>query len=134
MQIKILIVTHGQMGGEFVKTASDIIGSAGEIEFFPVTRDFSADEIKSSFSQLMEKLLSDSAVLILTDMLGGTPTNISMPFLENDSVEIVTGLNLPMLIRTIQRKTAVESLKELASIAAGAGAEGVVNCREVFNE
>jgi len=134
MRIKILLVTHGQLGAEFISSANDITGRAGEVEFFAVTRNFPADEIRSSFSQLMRKLLSDSAVLILTDILGGTPTNISLPYLENDAVEIVTGVNLPMLIKTLQKHSAVKDLIELASIASSAGGKGVVNCGEVFNE
>lgn len=134
MKARILVVTHGDLGAEFISTAGDITGRASDISFFAVRRNLSADEIKSSFRELLGNLLRVSPVLILTDMMGGTPTNISLPHIENENVEIVTGISLPMLIRTLQKQATVKDLKELAALAAASGVQGVVNCSAALDD
>ena len=95
--IGIVVVCHGQVAGELVNAARNIVGEVPAIAAVSIawTDDMSAAREK------IERALAEvggGPVLILTDMFGGTPTNVSLPFLS-PAVEIVTGVNLPMLIK-----------------------------------
>ncbi len=133
MNIRILVVTHGELGAAFTETVSDIMGRTEEVEVFGVVRGMPADDIRAQFEELLGSMLEgSSAVLVLTDMPGGTPANISVPRLDDERVEVITGLNLPMLLTAIHRRSSVKDIRELSGVAASAGAKGVVNFREAL--
>jgi len=95
--IGILVVTHGRVAEELVNAARNIVGEIPAIR--PVSIGWSDDPAAANAA--IEDGLAASGggpTLVLTDMFGGTPTNLSLPFLSGD-VEIVTGVNLPMLIK-----------------------------------
>ncbi len=130
MKIEIIISTHGQFGKELINSVSKIMGKTEGIIHFNILRTQSIVKAKESFKKLMENKLKEGGVLIMTDMLGGTPTNIALPFLKNDSVEIVTGLNLPMLIKAVSKKNKIKNLRELARIVEKTGGQSILSCRE----
>ncbi len=134
MRIKILLATHGQLGAEFISAAVDIMGRGEDICFFGITRTMTADEIRAEFTEKLTRMLKDSAVIILTDMPGGTPANMALAFLDNDRVEVITGVNLPMLLTALHRRAYVKDIKELADAVSRAAVKGIVNCGESFNE
>ncbi|MBN2406422.1 MAG: PTS sugar transporter subunit IIA [Elusimicrobia bacterium] len=129
MHIKVLIITHKKMGQELANTARSIIGPR-DIEVFGIPYSKGIDEIKKEFGELMKRLLSDSAVLILTDMIGGTPTNISMGYLKDEKVEIVTGVNLPMVITALHKKDEIKDIRKLAEIITNTGIKSVIDCKQ----
>ena len=95
--IGIVVVTHGQVAEELVNAARTIVGEIPAIA--PVSIGWSDDPAEANAA--IEKGLEDvgsGEALILTDMFGGTPTNLSLPYLSSE-VEIVTGVNLPMIIK-----------------------------------
>jgi mannose PTS system EIIA component len=95
--IGIVVVTHGEVAGELVNAARTIVG---EIPNIAAVSMGWADDMGVA-REAIEKAIADvggGQVLILTDMFGGTPTNVSLPFLS-PQVEIVTGVNLPMIIK-----------------------------------
>jgi PTS system mannose-specific IIA component len=97
--IGVLVVTHGQLATELLNAAEAIVGdlprfTAVSIGWHDDTRDAQA-EIERAISRVQQ----GSGVLILTDMFGGTPSNLAITFLEPDVVEVITGVNLPMLIK-----------------------------------
>jgi mannose PTS system EIIA component len=95
--IGIVVVTHGQVAGELVNAARTIVGDIPGIAAVSIGW---ADDVAVA-REAIEKALAEvggGPTLVLTDMFGGTPTNVSLPFLS-PQVEIVTGVNLPMLIK-----------------------------------
>jgi len=95
--IGIVVVTHGRLAAELVNAARTIVGEIPAIS--EVSIGWEDDmSVTSAAIERAVKEVGGSGVLILTDMFGGTPTNVSLPFLS-DGVEIVTGVNLPMLIK-----------------------------------
>ena len=99
--IGIVVVTHGQLASELVQAARTIVGEIPQIA--PVSIGWS-DDVPAAREAIGKAISSvGRPVLILTDMFGGTPTNVSLPFLSED-VEIVTGVNLPMLIKLTGRR------------------------------
>lgn len=95
--IGIVVVTHGALAGELVNAARTIVGDIPRIAAVSIgwTDDVSA--AREAIARALEDVGGEPS-LILTDMFGGTPTNVSLPFLS-PGVEIVTGVNLPMLIK-----------------------------------
>lgn len=114
MNIGVLIVTHYELGEQMLQALRSIIPNAPEFHAVSVSPDQSVDQMRKSISEKIGEADTGSGVLILTDMFGGTPSNIALSFLGEQKVEVVTGLNLPMLIKlaTLQNE---KSLDDLAS-------------------
>jgi mannose PTS system EIIA component len=98
--IGVVVVTHGQLATELVNAAETIVGdlprfTAVSIGWHDDTQD-ARDEIAQAIGRVRPET---QGVLILTDMFGGTPANLAMTFLAEDQVEVITGVNLPMLIK-----------------------------------
>jgi PTS system mannose-specific IIA component len=101
-----LIVTHGRLAYELLSAAQKIESNIGVIEAVPLEWTDTVDEAREKIRQALERIGVENGVIIFTDMFGGTPTNISLSFLEKNRVEIVTGVNLPMVVKfaTMQRE------------------------------
>jgi mannose PTS system EIIA component len=123
--IGILLLTHGQLGHQFISTARHIgLSSADAVSAFSVDPSDSPDSIREHVAQAIKAADHGHGVLILTDLFGGTPTNLSLSFLEEGKVEVVTGLNLPMVIKAINSQRD-HDLRALAKLAAEAGKESI---------
>jgi PTS system mannose-specific IIA component len=97
--IGILVVSHGNLANEIVSAARTIVGDIKNIEAVSIGWNDNVEESREKISKALKRINIGKGVLILTDMFGGTPTNISLTFLEKSKVEIVTGVNLPMVIK-----------------------------------
>ncbi|MDJ0787862.1 MAG: PTS sugar transporter subunit IIA [Myxococcota bacterium] len=95
----ILLVTHYGLGAEFIQALRLIVPDAPPCQAVGIEPKQSVDEMRSAISDALESVDEGAGVLILTDMFGGTPSNISLSFHEERRVEVVTGVNLPMLIK-----------------------------------
>jgi PTS system mannose-specific IIA component len=102
--IGLVIATHGRLGEELLRTAELIIGTVENCLTIPVELDLSPDELKTRMEAAIQSQDQGQGVLILTDMFGGTPSNISLSFLKEERVDILTGANLPMLLRACQQR------------------------------
>ena len=97
--IGILVVTHGGLASELVRAAGEIAGEREAIAAVGLGWDEPADGARARIDTAIGEVDRGTGVLILTDMFGGTPANLALPFLQDARVEIVTGVNLPMLLR-----------------------------------
>jgi PTS system mannose-specific IIA component len=97
--IGVLVVTHGNLAKELVYSARTIIGEIKNVQAVSIDWDDNVVEAREKIAKAIKKVDFGRGALILTDMFGGTPTNISLTFLKKNEVEIVTGVNLPMLIK-----------------------------------
>ncbi len=97
-----LIVTHGRLAIELLNAAEMIVGEVHHITAVSLGWHDDVDMATGMIQKALERVKGPDGVLILTDMFGGTPTNISSTFLDQDKVEVVTGVNLPMLIKLAQ--------------------------------
>jgi len=94
-----IIVSHGQVANELLSAAETVVGSSDHIAAVSIGWHDDVEIAKSEIERAIKQVSSGAGVIVLTDMFGGTPTNISAMFLEKDKVEIVTGVNLPMVIK-----------------------------------
>ena len=97
--IGVVVVTHGQLARELVNAAETIVGDLPRFTAVSIGWHEDTQDAREEIARAIARVEQDSGVLILTDMFGGTPANLAMTFLTTDRVEVITGVNLPMLIK-----------------------------------
>ena len=113
--IGIVIVTHCQLGEALIGAAEFIIGSRPDsLESVSIDLSESADKLRAKIDQGIKKVKGQDGVLILTDMFGGTPSNLSYSFLEEGHIEVLSGVNLPILIQAVTDRKKMK-LNQLAA-------------------
>jgi len=122
--IGVLVVTHGEFGSALLGAAQMIVGPQPGIESVSVLVGRGVDEIVSELKAALSRLESGLGVLVLTDLFGGTPTTLSLSLRKLGNIEVVAGVNLPMLLKVLQGRA--EALSELAAQAKAAGVQGIV--------
>lgn len=122
--IGILIISHCDLGKELLNAAELIVGRLEAADSISITQATDSQETLKAISRRIKALDRGKGVLIFTDMFGGTPSNLSLSFLEDDRVEVLTGVNLSMLISAAQDRGRL-SLKELGERALKAGRRSI---------
>ena len=97
--IGVVVVTHGQLATELVNAAEMIVGDLPQFTAVSIGWHEDVNDAREDIVHAIERVQADAGVLILTDMFGGTPSNLGITFLQADKVEVITGVNLPMLIK-----------------------------------
>ena len=97
--IGVVVVTHGQLATELVNAAEMIVGDLPKFTAVSIGWHDEVNDARVDIEQAIERVGGEAGVLVLTDMFGGTPSNLGMTFLAKDRVEVITGVNLPMLIK-----------------------------------
>ena len=97
--IGVVVVTHGQLATELLNAAEMIVGDLPQFTAVSIGWHDDVSDAGEDIAQAIERVRGESGVLLLIDMFGGTPSNLGMTFLEKDRVEVITGVNLPMLIK-----------------------------------
>ena len=120
-----LIVTHGNLAYELLKAAKQIEADVSGIEAVPLEWNDTVDEAREKIAAALEKLGPDRGVIIFTDMFGGTPSNISLSFLDHNRVEIVTGVNLPMIVKFAMMKEEPKDVTTLAHVISEKGSKAI---------
>lgn len=112
--IGIVVVTHRQLGDALIDASTFVLGSAPEaVVAVSIDLKESADALRKQIQNAVKTVDGDAGVLILTDMFGGTPSNLSYSFLEEGRIEVLSGANLPILIKAISAREK-ESIDQLA--------------------
>lgn len=108
-----VIVSHGKLAEELLNALTIILGEAVNIEAISIGWYDDVEESKKKISQSLKRVEQKNGVVIFTDMFGGTASNLSFSFLKDNQVEIITGVNLPMLIKFVSLQRS-NNLKEVA--------------------
>jgi PTS system mannose-specific IIA component len=119
-----VIVTHGNLAGELLAAAEMIVGPISHIAAVSIGWHDDVDAARDEVQRAITHVSQRKGVLLLTDMFGGTPTNIASMFLEEGSVEVITGVNLPMVIK-LATSSPEESLAEVARKICDQGRHGI---------
>ena len=98
--IGVVVVTHGQLARELLSAAEAIVGDLPRFAAVSIGWHDDVEDARGEIRQAVARCQEGQGVIVLTDMFGGTPTNLSLPYLS-EKVEIVTGVNLPMLIKAL---------------------------------
>ena len=103
--IGIVVVTHSRLGEALLEAAEFILGSRPQgAVFVSIDLNQNVDRLREKVAAGIKKVSQDQGVLILTDMFGGTPSNISYSFLEEGRVEVLSGVNLPVLVQALDHR------------------------------
>ncbi len=129
--IGVVVAAHGNLAQELVETMSFIVGEQEHLVAITIDPSTSVDEMKNAIKKAIKKVDTGNGILILTDMFGGTPANMSLSFLEDGRVEVITGVNLPMLIRLSQCRQSM-SLSEAANSLVEYGRKSINQATQIL--
>lgn len=128
--IGLVVATHGNLGRELIASAQMIIGPVRNARAVSITQENSMEHIRDAIATAITEVATDEhGVIIVTDMFGGTPANVSMTFLEPQAVEVLTGVNLPMLLKFFNSQESL-GLDELAGILKSYGQQSIALASE----
>jgi PTS system mannose-specific IIA component len=111
LPVGVVVVTHGQLAAELVNAAEAIVGDLSNIASVSIGWHDDVEVARQEIGAAVDRVATSAGTLILTDMFGGTPSNLAVTFLAPAKVEVVTGVNLPMLLK-------LANLREVADLRA----------------
>ncbi len=126
-----VIVSHGQVANELLAAAETVVGELQHITAVSIGWHDDVELAKAEVARAIKKVSQGKGVLLLTDMFGGTPTNISAMFIEENDIEIVTGVNLPMVIKLATQNKELELL-EMAKEVESQGKQAIYRASELL--
>lgn len=133
--VGIVVVTHGQLAKELISSVSFVIPSSPSVKMIGVclNPEMEFGTFKQNIKNAIKKVKEKDGILLVTDMFGGTPSNISLTFLEENKVEVVSGVNLPMLLKlaTLKDDTTLEEAVKTAEIA---GKENIIVASKLLQD
>ena len=120
--VGLVVATHGRLGEELLATAAAVCGPLARARAVSISSSQAMDQARGLLGEAIREAEEGDGVLVLTDMLGGTPANLALTFLDEARVEVVTGVNLPMLLK-------LSTLR-----AEGAGLQAVVELLPAYGQ
>ncbi len=129
--VGVIVVTHGQFGKYLLEAAQTILGPQEQCAHIAVEGAVEMSALLTELKQTVKRMETGDGVIILTDMFGGTPSNISLSLLQPGKVDVLTGANLPMLLRILGMRA--QELSQLAQEAKNAAIQGIVVAGEVLS-
>jgi PTS system mannose-specific IIA component len=118
--IGLVLVTHGRLAAELVSAMEHVVGPQTQVAAVCIGPDDDMERRRQDILKAVENVDAGSGVVVLTDMFGGTPSNLAISIMENAPVEVIAGVNLPMLIKLASAR-ANESLQDAVNQAQDAG-------------
>ena len=130
--VGVLIITHGNLGYELIQAAELIKGRMNGVLAISVDPTKGVEELKKEITSSIKKIDKGKGVLILTDLFGGTPSNLSLSFLKEGKLEVVSGVNLPMLLKLPDVRE--KGLTEFAYFIKDYGRRNISLASEILNK
>lgn len=131
--VGVVLVTHPNLGNKLIRIAESICGKIPALVTVSIDTKNEINDLRRVISAAIKSVDSGKGVLLISDMLGGTPSNMSMAFLSIGQVEVLTGLNLPMLIKVSNCRDG-KTLNELAEVVKHAGQRNIHLGSELMNK
>lgn len=131
--VGILVVSHRRLAEEFIATAELIVGEIDNCLGLSLDPYLPVDDLRQQINQAMNEVNDGDGVIVLTDMFGGTPSNLSLSFLNQEGIEVVTGVNLPMLLKLAQSRQD-HKVDELARVIKDYGRRSISLASEILDQ
>jgi PTS system mannose-specific IIA component len=119
----VVVATHGKLAEEMIRTAEAVVGDLRQVA--PLSVVATSADMRSDLKAAIERVDQGEGVLLLTDLLGGSPTNLCVSFLNDRKVEVVTGVNLPMLLKLQSLRASGKPIAEIARALVEAGQRAI---------
>ena len=129
--IGLVVATHARLAEELLLTAELIVGRLEQSEAVSIGADASVDEARARLAAALKRVDSGDGVLVLTDMFGGTPANLALTFLD-DKVEVITGVNLPMILKLSTTRGESLGLQVVAQLVTTHGQKNISLASELL--
>ncbi len=129
--VGIIVVAHGRLAEALQETAEMIVGHVDGFKACSFCQGSDVDKLRKMLKTSIKEVNNGSGVIILTDMFGGTPSNISLSFLEENVVEVITGVNLPMVITALTKREG-KGMKDLAQTLKVHGSQNINIASEIL--
>ena len=131
--IGLVLVTHGRLAVEFVTAMEHVVGPQGGVATICIGPDDDMESRRADISSAIASVESGNGVIILTDLFGGTPSNLAISLMEPKRIEVIAGVNLPMLIR-LERARRTMNVVDAVAAAREAGRKYISVASEVLGE
>ena len=131
--IGLVLVTHGRLAAEFVTAMEHVVGPQGQIEAICIGPEDDMEARRNDIAGAVTNVDGGEGVIILTDLFGGTPSNLAISLMKTDAVEVIAGVNLPMLIR-LEGARRTMALKGAVAAARDAGRKYISVASEILGE
>ena len=118
--IGIILVAHGNLANEFKQALEHVVGEQEQIIAINIHRDDDMEQRLKDIETAVRRVNSGSGVIIMTDLFGGTPSNMAISLMQEDEVEVIAGINLPMLVKLASLRTSSQMM-EAAELSQEAG-------------
>jgi len=129
--VGILVVSHGRLAEALISSVQFLVGNLQKVKGIAIWPKDRKEEVKDRIQKGIGEMDDGDGVVILTDILGGTPTNLSLSLLEDEKVEVVTGVNMPMLL-TVSSYRKGKSLREIGQLVKKSGRRSIILAKEVL--
>jgi PTS system mannose-specific IIA component len=129
--VGLVVATHGQLAEELLRTASGIVGPMERCQALSIDSASSMEQARARLGDAIHQVDDEEGVLVLTDMFGGTPANLALTFLD-DRIEVVTGVNLPMILKLATGRADNLPLRALAELITGYGQKNITLASELL--
>ena len=126
-----VIIAHSFIGKELIAAAEYLVGNIEGITTVSVQFERNAFEARKAISEAIRQVGQGEGVLLMTDLFGGSPSNIAFSFLNNEKMEVITGVNLPMIL-TFWNKRGNSTLQEIAKHVQLSGTRGIARARDLM--
>ena len=131
--IGLVLVTHGRLAAEFVTAMEHVVGPQEAIESVCIEADDDMEARRRDIADAIGRVDGGDGVIILTDLFGGTPSNLAISLMKSENVEVIAGVNLPMLIRLEGARKAM-SVRAAVAAAREAGRKYISVASEILGE
>lgn len=131
--IGLVLVTHGRLAAEFITAMEHVVGPQEAIEAVCIGPDDDMEERRKDISDAISKVERGKGVIVLTDLFGGTPSNLAISLMKSEDVEVIAGVNLPMLIR-LEGARKVMTVHAAVAAAREAGRKYISVASEILGE
>ena len=130
--VGIVIVSHGKLAEALISSAQSLVGPLSQVEAVSIWPEDGEKKVQTEIQDKVTEVNDGDGVVILTDILGGTPTNVSLPLLEKEKLEIVTGVNIPMLL-TLSSYRRERSLKAIGKMLKKSGRRSIMMAKQLMD-
>jgi PTS system mannose-specific IIA component len=131
--VGLVLVSHGRIAESFLEVSQEILGPVEGVRVVSLAEPIDQEKVMEDIQRARNEIEEGQGILILTDMFGGTPANLCFSLLEDSTVEVLTGMNLPMILKILSDRRDA-NLVDLARIAMDCGRENIYLAREILEQ
>jgi len=129
-----VIITHGRLAESLLVGAVSIVGTAENVMALSIKGGETSEDIKKMLQEAMVEVSDGEGVVVFTDMFGGTPSNIALSLLDEGIIEVITGVNLPLILKFLGSREGCGSIEELTELLVEHGRKSIVLASEMLKE